>query len=84
LKAQGKLNATQALFASDRKPVEELYDLESDPHEVKNLAAAPEHATRLRGMRKLLDNWIAETRDQGYLMEDPVPVYEQYFKPRTA
>jgi N-sulfoglucosamine sulfohydrolase len=84
LKAQGKLNATQTLFASDSKPVEELYDLESDPHEVSNLAKAPEHAARLRSMRKLVDDWIAETNDQGYIMEDPVPVHQEYFKPRVA
>src|SRR5688572_18962546 len=39
LKAAGKLNAVQSLFAAGSKPVEELYDLESDPHEVKNLAS---------------------------------------------
>ncbi len=80
LKAQGKLNETQALFAADSKPVEELYDLETDPHEVRNLASAADHTARLRSMRKLVDNWIEETRDQGYIMEDPVPVHEQYFK----
>jgi arylsulfatase A-like enzyme len=84
LKAQGKLNAVQSLFAADSKPVEELYDLQTDPHEVKNLASEAQHAARLRSMRALVDKWIVETHDQGYIMEDPVPVYESYFKPRSV
>ncbi|WP_020533098.1 sulfatase family protein [Flexithrix dorotheae] len=38
LKFEGKLNADEAYFFSPTKPVEELYDLENDPHELKNLA----------------------------------------------
>lgn len=33
------------------KPVEELYDLQQDPHEMQNLADSPEYAERLAGMR---------------------------------
>ena len=35
--------------------VVELYDLESDPHETKNLAA--EHPDRVRQMQAKLDAW---------------------------
>jgi hypothetical protein len=59
--------------------VEELYDVQEDPHEVNNLAAAPGHQPRLLAMRKLLDNWIAETGDKGDVMENPVDIYESYF-----
>jgi arylsulfatase A-like enzyme len=79
LHKQGRLNAVQSLFLADHKPVEELYDVQEDPHEVKNLAAAPEHKTRLLAMRKLLDNWIADTGDKGDVMENPVDIYESYF-----
>ena len=79
LHRQGKLNATQALFAADHKPVEELFDLQSDPHEVKNLARDPAHHDRLLSMRKTLDDWLAETGDKGEVMENPVDVYESYF-----
>jgi len=83
LKAEGKLTPEQALFAADHKPVEELYDLENDPHEVRNLAADAAHNERLRAMRKLLDECIEQTGDQGRIMEDPVPIYENYFgKPK--
>jgi uncharacterized sulfatase len=84
LKAEGKLTPEQALFAADHKPVEELYDLENDPHEVRNLAADAAHNERLRAMRKLLDEWIEQTGDQGRIMEDPVPIYEDYFRARTS
>jgi N-sulfoglucosamine sulfohydrolase len=73
------LNAVQSLFAADHKPVEELYDLQSDPHEVKNLASEPAQQDRLLSMRKTLDKWIAETGDKGYIMEDPVEIYSSYF-----
>ncbi|HYO81959.1 MAG TPA: sulfatase [Bryobacteraceae bacterium] len=76
----GKLNPVQSQFVADSKPVEELYDLQSDPHEVRNLAAEDQHASRLRSMRTLLENWIAETHDQGAIMEDPVEIHQNYFK----
>src|SRR5262249_4065727 len=43
LHAEGKLTAEQELFMADRKPDEELYDLQTDPHEVHNLASAKDH-----------------------------------------
>lgn len=79
LKVEGKLNATQLLFTADAKPVEELYDLDTDPHEVRNLAADSSQAERLSRMRRTLDSWIAEVGDQGAVMEDPVEIYESYF-----
>ena len=76
---EGKLNAVQSLFLADHKPVEELYDLQSDPHEVVNLAGQAAQKPRLLAMRKLIDDWIAETGDKGALMEDPVEIYQSYF-----
>jgi arylsulfatase A-like enzyme len=82
LKAEGKLNAVQSLFAAESKPVEELYDLQADPHEIRNLAESADQRERLHSMRDLLDKWIADTGDKGYIMEDPIAIYEQYFKPK--
>ncbi|MEM9159953.1 MAG: sulfatase [Verrucomicrobiota bacterium] len=64
--AERRLNAKQkeVLFAPTRAP-EELYDLEKDPHELNNLAYDPEHHKTLKKLRKTLDQWIAETGDQG-------------------
>ena len=80
LHREGKLNAVQSLFLADHKPVEELYDLESDPHEVRNLASDARQAERLTDMRRRVDEWIVETGDQGHLMEDPVPIYADFFR----
>ena len=50
-------------------PEEELYDLESDPHEIRNLAASTEHAPILQRLRQALEKWILETDDQGRIPE---------------
>lgn len=45
------------------RPTEELYDLESDPDELVNLAADPQHQQTLRQMREVLAEWRKETSD---------------------
>lgn len=77
---EGKLNPVQARFAGESKPVEELYDLQTDPHEIQNLASEAAQRTRLTAMRGMVDKWITETGDQGYKMEDPVEIYRDFFK----
>lgn len=67
--AEGKLNDVQKIFWSNRKPDEELYDTVSDPFEVNNLAAKPEHAEKLKELRGALQGWIVETKDLGELSE---------------
>jgi arylsulfatase A-like enzyme len=78
LAAAGKLSPEAALFASPTKPIEELYDLSADPHEVRNLANNPAHAAKLRELRALIDQWVVETHDQGGVMEDPLDIYKGY------
>ena len=51
------------------KPVEELYDLKSDPYEVKNLANEPNQKDRILKFRKLLANWQLEINDKGFMPE---------------
>jgi N-sulfoglucosamine sulfohydrolase len=65
----GKLNPVQMQFFARTKPAEELYDLDADPHEVKNLAAAPEHQDTLREMRAALEKWVIDTKDLGGVPE---------------
>ena len=67
--AAGLLEAPQRLFFADRKPAEELYDTATDPHELRNLAEAPAHAPRLRRLRRVLEEWMTETRDLGLVPE---------------
>jgi N-sulfoglucosamine sulfohydrolase len=56
-----------------RRPPEELYDLEADPQEVRNLAEAPEHAERLADFRNRMEAWQRQTRDP-WLYRDGVSV----------
>lgn len=71
LYAEGKLNAAQAKFMAATRPTEELYDLRTDPFELKNLAQSPESKEVLARLRSVLDKWRADTNDQGLKPEDP-------------
>ena len=70
LNAAGKLTALQASYHdSGSRQAEELYDLRSDPHEVRNLAADPAFADILNEHRKYLLEWQQDTNDQGQFPE---------------
>ena len=45
------------------RPEFELFDLEKDPHEARNLAAKPEHARLLEEMKKKLKEFQRRTQD---------------------
>lgn len=53
----------------ENKPVEELYDLEADPDEVRNLAPMEEHRETLDRMFLEQQRHAAAIRDVGYLPE---------------
>jgi len=72
LHAEGKLHAEAELFMAETKPLEELYDLEKDPHEVNNLAEDPKYAKRKRAMWKTLREWMLEVRDLGLIPEGEI------------
>lgn len=65
LHTDGQLTGPQALFFQPRKPSEELYDIVADPHEIRNLAASPEHEKVLKQMRRELDDWMRAIGDKG-------------------
>ena len=65
----GTLNAVQDRFFQT-KPFEELYDLSSDPHEIKDLAREPAHAATLAKFSRLLDDHMIAINDNGFLPED--------------
>ena len=69
LHAEGKLSPEQAVLCAPTMPEEELYDLETDPHEIRNLVASPEHAKELKRLRRVLEKWIKASDDQGRELE---------------
>lgn len=73
LHAQGKLTPAQDFLCQPAMPPEELYDLQSDPFEIHNLAgsADPAHRAVLAHLRGVLEKWIEETNDQGRQFEPP-------------
>ncbi len=76
LHAAGELNELQErlLFAPTR-PAEELYDLETDPHELANLADDPQRRAELEKLRAMLAAWESATGDLGRQPE-PAAMYD--------
>lgn len=72
LAGEGRLNAAQLTYAAPRKPLEELYDTEADPHQIHNLASDPAHRNTLEKLRRTLHEWMLTTRDAGFLTEPKV------------
>lgn len=71
LAAQDKLTPEQAVLAAPTMPEEELYDLQEDPYEMRNLAKSnqPEHRATLERLSGVLTTWIEQTNDQGRIPE---------------
>lgn len=68
--AEGRLNEVQSLFFAPTKPIEELYDTQSDPHEVRNVVADPAYAEKLAELRAACEAWIIKTGDKGAIPID--------------
>jgi arylsulfatase A-like enzyme len=70
LAAEGGLGPEQWQLWATSKPLEELYDTESDPHEIHNLAGQPEHMEKLAELRQAHLKWTEETGDLGHISEE--------------
>ena len=73
LAKSGKMTSAQKHFAGKRRPVEELYDCETDPQNLFNLADSPEHQNTLLKFRGQHLKYAKEIRDWGF-----VPEYEAW------
>ncbi len=51
------------------QPVEELFDLQADPWEIRNLVEDPAHAERLAAIRAKLRDAMVQTKDTGVVPE---------------
>lgn len=65
----GKLSPEADRLFSNRKPVEELYDCQADPHELNNLAGDKQYHCTLGGMRAVHRKWVRDTGDLGVIPE---------------
>jgi arylsulfatase A-like enzyme len=68
---QGKLTPAQQIFWQPQAP-EQLYDLDTDPAEVRNLAGLPEHQDTVRRFRRVQREHFLKIRDVGFLPEDEI------------
>lgn len=75
LHAAGKLTPAQAPHLADIRPEEELYDLQEDPWELRNLAREPASRETLRVFRGLLADWELASDDRGRYPE-PEAMYD--------
>jgi N-sulfoglucosamine sulfohydrolase len=78
LNAEGKLKGPQKQYFEPTKPIEELYDTATDPHEVNNLASDPKYKDVLQRMRRIHAKWERETGDIGLI---PEPVFDEMERP---
>jgi len=74
LHAEGQLNPLQSPAFSPTRPAEELYDLDSDPYETRNLADRSEHHEVLLRLRGRLYEWMIDSNDLGLI---PEPILEE-------
>lgn len=66
------LKGDAAYIFMKSKPVEELYDLESDPHEVHNLATDSRYSQKLKELRAQLKQWQTAIGDKGFTPEHEI------------
>ncbi|MEZ5278428.1 MAG: sulfatase-like hydrolase/transferase [Opitutaceae bacterium] len=69
----GQFTELQGRIFNPVRPVEELYDLQVDPHETVNLADDEEFAGTLQAFRGELYAWMEESGDLGLI---PEPILE--------
>lgn len=68
-KGQTDTFAREQAYRYQHRPAVELYDLQADPYEMKNLAEQPEQKATLARLRTALDAWMKEQGDEGVKTE---------------
>ncbi len=64
----GKLNAAQSQF-HQRRPAEQLFDVEADPHEINNLSENPKYAKVLSQLREGMKKKLRQINDLSFYPE---------------
>jgi hypothetical protein len=83
LARERKLTPATAQFWGE-KPTEELYDMQADPDNVRNLVGNPAHRATLDRMRARLKERVLEINDNGFLPEgSPLEGYDASRQPHA-
>lgn len=69
MKEQGKLPDNTAVWFNSPRPVEELYDLKTDPYEQHNLATDPAYSATLEKFKTEFNDWQNKVPDMSALRE---------------
>jgi N-sulfoglucosamine sulfohydrolase len=69
LYAKDSLNEIQKQFFRKSRPEEELFDIQKDPYEVKNLAGKAEYKNVLEQMREVNQKHMESIGDMGFVPE---------------
>jgi arylsulfatase A-like enzyme len=69
LKEERKLNQAQAYWFRPNKPVEELFDTQTDPYQFVNLAENPKFQQKLQELRNRYELWKKQVGDLGAIPE---------------
>ena len=75
----GTLPKAGAHIVAPVKPKEELFDVETDPHELNNLAAKPEYQEVLQEMRMAHADWSDRIKDTGLIPETILRAWEREY-----
>jgi len=67
--AAGGMVGPQEDLWKPTKPVDELFDTQADPHEMRNLVDSAAHQGVLNRLRAALRDWMIETKDTGLMSE---------------
>lgn len=86
LRLSGQLDGDLGLLMQDSRPPEELYDCESDPYEMRNLAGSEAHRGELLRLRQALDDWRRQYDRWGDVPEERMvaQMWPGGKQPRTA
>ena len=76
----GKLSGIHKALWEAPGTSEQLYDLSTDPWEIRNLAAEPAHSGKLAALRQRLKSTMIDTRDTGLI---PEPMFDTLSKGST-
>lgn len=86
LRDAGELDEFQSQWFRTSKPEEELFDTETDPHELFNLAEDPAYTERLIKMRTELNRWMMDTSDPGAMdeMDFVASLWPNHIQPQSS